>query len=353
MPTIYKRNGSEYWYTRGTDKHGEWKESCRTKNRRDAEKEAKRIHKRRLLEDERPYSLAEAFEELRMRKVRANRSAATMDKLATKGGHVLRIFGLNTNIHTITLADCERYIDQRRSEFVGTHTIKMELDHLKQALRTVKRHGLYDRDPDDIYPKDALENAYIPRDRYLTVEEAKVLAEALPESRRDLFWFYIYTGARKSEPFKVYARHVRDGEVRIEGTKTDHSARNVSLHPDIRPMVERRAAMAAGGPIFKDQWDATQGLMKACRRIGMEHCSPNDLRRTFATWLAQNGANQMAVSKMMGHSSVTMLKRVYAQFGKDSLSRNIALMPSINCSEIGPGDEHIPETKNTKHEENG
>lgn len=339
MSLVFKRPDSQYWYTRID---GE-KKSTGKKNKRAAEKAAVKMRERERLEAERGPTLLEGFERLKERKVRANRSQVTMDKLDLKGGHIMRLFGTETRIATITLEDCERYIDQRESEGVGRHTVKIELSHLKQVLANEKRHGRYVRDPADIMPADALENAYVPRDRFLTEEEAKRLSDALPEHNRPLFWFYIYTGCRKSEAYRVYPEHVEDGHVHIPGTKTSDSRRTVPLHPSIRATVHSLAESASENKtaLFPKKWDAEQTLKWACKRLGIPKCSPNDLRRTFATWLAQAGAGEMAVARMMGHGSSQMVRQVYVRWGKESLTRTVETMPSIDWDKIGTQPDHI------------
>jgi integrase len=49
----------------------------------------------------------------------------------------------------------------------------------------------------------------------------------------------------------------------------------------------------------------------ACVRAGLSHVSPNDLRRTFASWLKQAGQDSMTVARLLGHTSSRMMELVY------------------------------------------
>ncbi|MGH7179913.1 MAG: tyrosine-type recombinase/integrase, partial [Tepidisphaeraceae bacterium] len=56
---------------------------------------------------------------------------------------------------------------------------------------------------------------------------------------------------------------------------------------------------------------------------------PNDLRRTFASWLVQQGVPLLTVATLMGHSSTRMVERVYGRLSKQNLDSAIALLPSF------------------------
>jgi hypothetical protein len=55
--------------------------------------------------------------------------------------------------------------------------------------------------------------------------------------------------------------------------------------------------------------------------------TPNDLRRTFATWLKQNDVDSAVVAAMMGHSSTAMVDLVYGKLDEASYRRAIARLP--------------------------
>ena len=55
--------------------------------------------------------------------------------------------------------------------------------------------------------------------------------------------------------------------------------------------------------------------------------TPNDLRRTFATWLKQSDVDSAVVAAMMGHSSTAMVDRVYGKLDEASYRRAIAKLP--------------------------
>src|SRR5690606_13130950 len=61
-------------------------------------------------------------------------------------------------------------------------------------------------------------------------------------------------------------------------------------------------------------------LPEAAARAGLEPVTPNDLRRTHATWLINFGVDQALVSRILGHRDGTMVARVYGQVTPEQLA---------------------------------
>jgi integrase len=45
-----------------------------------------------------------------------------------------------------------------------------------------------------------------------------------------------------------------------------------------------------------------RGFGRIVKEAGIDHCSPHDLRRTFASHLAMAGVNEAVVQKLAGHA---------------------------------------------------
>ena len=61
----------------------------------------------------------------------------------------------------------------------------------------------------------------------------------------------------------------------------------------------------------------------------MPRVSPNDLRRSFATWLAENGVGELVTSALMGHANSSMLRRVYARVGVQAKALAMSKLPNL------------------------
>lgn len=82
----------------------------------------------------------------------------------------------------------------------------------------------------------------------------------------------------------------------------------------------------------------------------MPRVTPNDLRRSFATWLKQSDVDSAVVAAMMGHTSTAMVDRVYGRLDEGTLRRAIAKLPGASeaptqAIETAPADCHARVTR--------
>lgn len=83
-------------------------------------------------------------------------------------------------------------------------------------------------------------------------------------------------------------------------------------------------AEGVNGALFLPWGNVRRDLHAACDRIGIPRCSPNDLRRTCATWLRADGASPDVISPVMGHADSRMVERVYGRLSTDQLAKRLA-----------------------------
>ena len=82
----------------------------------------------------------------------------------------------------------------------------------------------------------------------------------------------------------------------------------------------------SSGPIAGAWPNCRRDLHAACDRAKIPHCSPNDLRRTFASWLKQRGVDSGVVARLLGHTSTKMVDFVYGKLDLETLARAVALL---------------------------
>jgi integrase len=190
----------------------------------------------------------------------------------------------------------------------------------------------------------------------------------LEEDRRDYVIVMCQTGARLKELHGIEADHVslKRRTLFIAGTKTKKARRTVPITDAVVEAFERRIRRFPRGPLFPVWGKVQRDLYAACLRIerrqnppekrvtakrsntgrvqnpkgnpvpkservrpahAFDPVTPNDLRRTYASWLAQAGVPMLHAMKLMGHGSTQMLERVYAHLTSDNLREAVALLP--------------------------
>ena len=122
-------------------------------------------------------------------------------------------------------------------------------------------------------------------------------------------------------------------QVRVFGRKTQ----TLRVIPVKDAFLERLREMRAisrtefliefrGKPVRRIQ----KAFRMACRRAGITFSVRlYDLRHMFATFMLSNGADLAAVSKLLGHSSVTMTANVYYQYLEGEKERAVTLLPDL------------------------
>ena len=169
---------------------------------------------------------------------------------------------------------------------------------------------------------------YVPVDRWLAPAEFELLLEHLCPKRRLWALAAVYTGARRSELQNLQWQGIdwTRGLVRIRGTKTKGSHRLVPLHP--RLAAELQPHKRDLGPVLSPWENAIRDLAVACKACGLQKCTPNDLRRTFASWLKQAGQDSFVVAQLLGHSSSRMVELVYGRLDTATLAAAVSHLPN-------------------------
>jgi len=284
---------------------------------------------------------------LRDRAEQARAGRRSLDTVAfyrKKAGHLVRVFELDPDGNRVSFplaklqpGHVDSYISRRRTEGASESTIYKEIVTLRAALRLARRAGIWFGDPAAICPI-AFAPEYKPRTRALTRQELyALLAELLPD-RAARVAFMVATSASWRETGLALDQDVRHDltSVLIRGTKRSTRYRTVPIvSDDARSLLEYAVRHAAGtdGSLFLPWASARRDLLAACKRAGIPRCSPNDLRRTCATWLRAAGVPPDLIAPVMGHADTRMVERVYGRLPVQVLARRIAAaIGAENCS---------------------
>jgi integrase len=240
--------------------------------------------------------------------------------LEGKLGTVRRVLGDERKLSTINPGQVDLYVEQRRSEGVSDNTIRREIREVVNVLKLAKRSDCYKLDLQALMPT-TLDAKYRPRERALSVQEVVALLDAMPNrSARAFVAIIVALGCRRSEALRLRPEDIEvqivksfDGVEReqmlvwIDGRKTVGANRVVPVLSSFVPLLKSAIDEL---PIVII-WNPDRMFKLACKRAGIERCSANDLRRTHATLVGEKGVTDEQIAKLLGHTTVTMTKRVY------------------------------------------
>ena len=184
----------------------------------------------------------------------------------------------------------------------------------------------------------------VTRNRYLTHEEARKLMSALDsvsnQDVADIFRLALFTGARLTNVKMMEWVDINFSNYvwLIPSTRTKTSQHyEIPLHPLAVSLLKKRQKLSRGSNfVFASKQKSKYGYItggdsvwkEAIKHAGLYHENPNirprphDLRRTFATWQIQSGADVSIVSKALCHTSLKHTM-VYAYANIDQVRDSI------------------------------
>lgn len=153
-------------------------------------------------------------------------------------------------------------------------------------------------------------------------------AEEEASNRAMCVAFIIATCARWAEVGRAELGDIdfAAGQVHLRGSKTKRATRTVPLTRltyDAMTLVALEAERWgwSKGKLFRPWTNVIRDLGVACRQAGVPRITPNDLRRTFGSWLRAAGAPLDAIAMAMGHADSRMVERVYGRLTTAELKR--------------------------------
>ena len=353
---LYRRKDSPYWWTTIRHPDGSTKKvSTRCRDR--AAARAARRELERIASDPRhaaanATTLGDYLERHleHLKKVR-KRADGTLDMHRVKAGHLVRLIGGDTPLAKIDARVVDGYIGKREDEGAAQSTVHKELCTLRGALKLARRDRAYPYQLDEVFPI-AFAPEYEPRRRFAQPEDAEALLADLHAHnplRGAHFAFFLATGARLSESERAQREDIRldAGEVDLRGSKTKKARRTVPIvTARARVLLEYVLAVTANepGPQLFPRWlNIRRDLAAACQRVAFARLqertdqtelelrklvkrgaiprqiidglcprvTPNDLRRTSATWLRQGGVTPDVIGEFLGHVDGRMAAKVY------------------------------------------
>jgi integrase len=178
------------------------------------------------------------------------------------------------------------------------------------------------------------------RERYLTKEELPRFLKALEGLEDGLskaaIKLLLFTGGRRGEILSLQWHQVKLSELRIflPDTKNGKSrsillnSRALAVLKELKKNKDSLKRTADSDYLFPSRDGSKRPHMldlripfgKVCEAAGIEGLRVHDLRHSFAILALQAGASLYDVSKLLGHSDISMTQR-YAHMVDDSLQK--------------------------------
>lgn len=252
--------------------------------------------------------------------------------LATAGRH---------RLDTITKTMCQTWANARRAQTytrkkggplyqIAESTVTREISFLQAVFQQAIEDGWIEKNP----WKNIEREGYATKERVLSLDEqGKLEAQLSPRYQRWLL-FMLGTGLRLEE-----ARGI------VPATDLDFVRRTVRVTRKTRgrkkkiqdvPLIDSYILDVLQEQLTEVNEKGEQGLLwgqnpqrfrevlnEGAEKAGIDHLSPHTLRHTFATRYLKGGGDIYILSKILGHSSVSVTEKVYAHLlTEDLLARS-------------------------------
>lgn len=148
-------------------------------------------------------------------------------------------------------------------------------------------------------------NDWNSRQRIIKPDELDLLFnEVRPEKFKIFLKLVYYTGARVGEIRTLKINQIYDDYIEVNGKS---GLRIIKLNDQAKSILNS----------MEDLWDYTANYIELTwsrnrKRLNLENIRMHDLRRTFGYNLMKQGMPIYEVSKLLGHSSVTVTEKHYA-----------------------------------------
>ncbi len=301
---LFKRG--EIWYVQLSRTR---KKSLRTTNKAEALKAFKEIQRaailKKLIEYDKTISLGNFIEKyLEYSEQFLAENTTRITKNAFK--FLTQIIEVSTPLNMISQNDIKDFITFRLNQQVSKTTINIDLRHLKAAFGKAVEWGFI--------KKNTLANIKLfkikkSNPRFLTKEDVEKVRQTIQDERwRQLFDFYVYTGARRSEVLSLEWKDITNKFVIFRTTK-EGKERKVPICPQLNKTIKKMKGQRTKiGKVFYNFNDkyVSKKFTKILTEAGFKGYRLHDLRHTFASLLIMEGIDLLTVKTMLGHSDIAV-----------------------------------------------
>ena len=148
------------------------------------------------------------------------------------------------------------------------------------------------------------------RHYYLTFDQVKALAKLCPFTG-NMILAAAYTGLRKSELMGLTKANIQGGFIVLGVDTKTSKPRAIPIPKQVKKIFNKI-------PFPVTTYTVRKEFETAREKLNLEHIRYHDLRHTYASFLAQAGANLHLIGEAMGHSTPSMTAR-YSHLVRENL----------------------------------
>jgi integrase len=253
------------------------------------------------------------------------RSAATLEMHERHARYLLERLGVDTQLSEIDEEMLDRFVmSERAGRRVGSDgelrtvkpgTIKKRLFTLRLALKLARRRKLITHLPE--WPQFTM--SYKPRRRFLrSFVEYERLYDALPLPRAEwmslCLWTAQHAGDVERMTWEDCDPFAQPPWMFIRNTKNRRDGIRVKMPAPLAEVLRAkwlRERPDRSSPIVDPWRNRGHELPRACHRLGLPALAAIDLRHTGLSWMIRKKGITKAAMEFAGHSSPTMMAKIY------------------------------------------
>lgn len=245
------------------------------------------------------------------------------------------------DIDSGTLTQCQNILSKeaptkpyKEHKYKSDSTIRKYMFALSAVLKYAVRLGIIVRNPMSDVEKPSKPKGVV---RFLNEEEKQILTDSCKKHSIDLFVFVVlamFSGGRYNELRHLQVKEIDTKNSMIQFLETKNGeSRGVPIDPKVMDMLLNyiKQKGVKKGYIFLNKRnnliDFKAQYEKVVENSGIQNLRFHDLRHTYATWLAKNGAELLEIATLMGHKSLNQV-RIYAHLTHKHTSQIVSRMTS-------------------------
>ncbi|MCF2901551.1 site-specific integrase [Pseudoalteromonas sp. OFAV1] len=318
--SIYKRKNSRYYYCEIKINGNVVIRSTKTTKKslalRFESQLREELYRQQVLGDRPTITLADAIQEYASSKMGSVNQENLDTQIRTLNFQLSRVYSLQAELHGLNGCHLTRLVSLRRKDGVTEGTIRLMLTTLKGILNWSKSAGYLQ--PDNlVIPRIRVNNQ---RTRILSQSEEIQLLERLRLNKNpddyDLVVLLLDTAARLNEiqQLRWDSVDLKNGEIHLWRTKTNTESIVKLTDRSLDILNRRQTTTKHSELVFPSKKGGLRrttpkSIQNVYKELGLQGFCTHSIRHTTASKLVKNGMSLFAVSKLLGHSNISMSQR--------------------------------------------